>query len=206
MVSGIDFQESVEFATSMGRELGVTMLFSHPSAHKGGFFERLAYFRRWPTVQSTWCSRDLKIRPQVKTLQQNFGRGTLYKLNGVRRWESGRRRVLYPSSRLISPDPEHKGSFQVQPLLNWTGADVENYLKMKGLPSSGLYKRYGVSGCFYCPFYQTSIYRGVLRSLPNIYDEFIEWEGKLQAPSVIGEIYLRDLKAEVLSGMRTSNA
>jgi 3'-phosphoadenosine 5'-phosphosulfate sulfotransferase (PAPS reductase)/FAD synthetase len=201
MVSGIEFDESIEFAARMGRELGVTLLFSQPDAHKGGFFKRIAQFRRFPGIPPNfpWCVRDLKLRPQKKIIEKNFGKGEYFKLNGVRRWESGRRKLLYPSDRLISADPEHNGSWQVQPLLNWNEADVANYLERRGLPTSDLYRKYGVSGCYWCPFYQADIYRGILRHEPNLYDRFIEWEEILGAPSVIGEIYLRDLKKEVMS-------
>ena len=199
MVSGIDFPESVEFAARMGRELGVTLLFSQPNAHKGGFFDRLAKFRRWPTVESTWCNRDLKLRPQKKVIEMNFGKGVFYKLNGVRRYESSRRKMIYGIDRFLDKDPEQPRSFRVHPLLLWTDDDVTNYLEMKGLPSSGLYKKYGVSGCYWCPFYQVDIYRSILRCEPDLYDEFIEWEVKLGAPSVIGEVYLGDLKREVVA-------
>jgi 3'-phosphoadenosine 5'-phosphosulfate sulfotransferase (PAPS reductase)/FAD synthetase len=202
MVSGIEFPEAVDFAGEAANGIGVPILYSQPSDHKGGFFERLATFRRFPNIESTWCNRDLKVRPQKKVLERNFGKQTFYKLVGVRKFESNRRRGLYPANKLIRPDPEHSGSFLVFPLLHWTDDDVINYLKMAGLPTAGLYKRFGVSGCYWCPFYQVEIYKKVLRELPNIYDEFIEWETKLKAPSVIGEIYLRDLKKEVAACSR----
>lgn len=74
---------------------------------------------------------------------------------------------------------------------------VTDPLLPAGLSKRSLYRRYGVSGCYWCPFYQPDIYRRVLRDQPNIYDPFIECEGKYGA-SVSGYIYLRDLKAEIL--------
>jgi len=198
MISGIEFPEAIEFAGKAANDLGAPILYSRPEDYKGGLFKRLATFRRFPTVESTWCSRDLKIRAQKRVLIANFGRVPLYKLVGVRKFESNRRRMLYSANQLMREDPEHKKSFEVFPLLMWTDDDVINYLKMAGLPIAGLYKRFGISGCYWCPFYQVDIYRRVLRELPNLYDEFIEWENRLGAPSVINQTYLRDLKEEIL--------
>lgn len=197
MESGIEFPEAVEFAKRSARELGVALLISTPADHYGGFFERLAKFQRWPTVRGAWCSRDLKIRPQKKMLQRLYGKGRLYKLVGVRRYESTRRRGIYEYGVFARPDNQVGGDSNIYPILHWTDGDVVNYLDMMGLPTSGLYKKYGVSGCYWCPFYQVEIYLRILSDQPNLYDQFIEWEERLQAPSVIGNVYLRDLKAQL---------
>lgn len=196
MMTGIDFPEAVAFAKSSASELGVSLLISTPADHLGGLFERLAKFRRWPMVQTTWCSRDLKIRPQQKMLIRELGKGRLYKLVGVRRYESARRRGIYEYGGFIRPDNQVGGASNVYPILHWTDADVFNYLSTKGLPTSGLYKKYGVSGCYWCPFYQAEIYLRILSDNPNLYDGFIEWEEEL-GPSVVGNIYLRDLKEQL---------
>ena len=72
---------------------------------------------------------------------------------------------------------------------------------MKGLPTSGLYKEFGVTGCSWCPFYQPDIYRRILKRMPNLYDRIIELENELNLPSVSGYYFMRDLKEEVLSGV-----
>ena len=197
MSTDIDFPEAVAFAKHSAKELGVTLLISKPADHKGGFFERLAEFRRWPTVRGAWCSRDLKIRPQKKMFQKLYGKGGIYKLVGVRRYESARRRGIYEYGGFVRPDNQVGGDYNIYPILHWTDDDVRNYLEMVGLPTSELYKKYGVSGCYWCPFYQVKIYLRILRDNPNLYDEFIEWEERLGAPSVIGNVYLRDLKAQL---------
>lgn len=196
MATDIDFPEAVAFAKSSADELGVTLLISKPTDHLGGFFERLAKFRRWPMVHTTWCNRDLKIRPQKKMLTRELGKGKLYKLVGVRRYESARRRGIYEYGGFIRPDNQVGGDSNVYPILHWTDDDVLNYLARVGMPISGLYKKYGVSGCYWCPFYQVEIYLRILSDNPNLYDEFIKWEEEL-GPSVIGNIYLRDLKAQL---------
>jgi len=197
MVSGIEFHQAVDFASKMARKLEIPLLFSYPGDHLGGFFDRLEKLRTFPTVRSTWCQRDLKVRPQAKMLHKLFGKQPLYKLVGVRKWESNRRKVLYPLDRTISADTNVAGDFLVYPMLNWTDSDVVNYLESTGLPTSQLYRKYGVSGCYWCPFYQPSIYRRILAGEPKLLDRFIEAE-ETYGPSVSNFIYLRDIKAQLV--------
>jgi len=197
MVSGIDFPESVAFATDMAKNLGVPLYLSHPSDHLGGFFERLERLRCWPTVRKIWCQRDLKVRPQHKMLHKLLGNQPIYKLVAVRKWESSRRRVLYSLDRVIVSDNNTGRDFLVYPIINWTNDDILNYLESRNLPSSGLYKKYGVSGCYWCPFYQPSIYKRILAGEPHFLEPFIQAEERY-GPSVSGHRYLRDLRNEVM--------
>jgi len=194
MKTGIEFPEAITFAKDTARKLNFDLLISTPEDHLGSFFERLPNFG-WPTIHSTWCNRDLKVRPQKKRLVKEYGKGNYYKIVGVRRYESTRRRKMHSAGNFFANDYQVGGDTLVYPLLNWTSDDVKNYLKASGLPTSGLYKDYGVSGCYWCPFYQASIYLRILKDYPNLYDQFIEWEEKL-GPSVNGHKYLRDLKKE----------
>lgn len=196
MITGIEFKESIEFASLVARDLGVKMLYSDPSLYKDGFFERLERFQEWPTIHKLWCQRDLKVRAQKRLLDKVYGKRTFYKLVGVRRFESNRRRVIYPHNRFMRRDADVSQDYLVFPLLHWTDDDVENYLIEAQLPTSPLYRKYGVSGCYWCPFYQVEIYNKILALNNSIYDEFIEWEERLGAPSVIGQVYLKDLKRE----------
>ena len=196
MKSGIEFPEAVDFAKQTINKLGLDLIISTPEDHRGSFFERLPLFG-WPTVRSIWCNRDLKVRPQKKVLNRLFGKGKFYKMVGVRKSESARRRKMHSKGNFFAEDYQVGTDILAYPILNWTTDDVINYLKEKKLPTSSLYKKYGISGCYWCPFYQASIYRRILKDHPNLYDPFIDWEEKL-GPSVNGYIYLRDLKNEII--------
>lgn len=198
MATGIEFQESIDFAKGSASSFGLELVISWPSDHLGGLFERLPLFG-WPTVRKTWCNRDLKVRPQLKVLRRLYGKGVFYKMVGVRKWESSRRKKMHRENKPIVTDYHTGNDFLVYPILQWTGSDVLRYLEMKGLPTSGLYKKYGVSGCYWCPFYQPSIYRKILKDYPHLYDEVIRWEIKLNEPSVNNHIWLRDIVAEMPS-------
>lgn len=209
MATGTEFKGVVKFVKETCQNLGVRLIISHPGMHKGNIFKRIEQFQSFPNLGSfngggkrLWCCRDLKLRPQKKLLTQLFGRGAFYKLEGIRRAESNRRMVIYKeyTGNPIRPDQEHGGSFEVFPILAWCDEDVLNYLELKGLPTSSLYREFGVSGCAWCPFYGPEIYSRVLAKFPNQYDRWIEWEEKLNQPSVMGGIFLRDVKAVVLAG------
>ena len=211
MATGLEFKGILQFVRQTCKDLGVRLIVSTPGMYKGNIFKRVEKFRRFPSLNTyggkggsaLWCCRDLKLRPQKILLRTTFGKGAFYKLEGVRRFESWRRRYIYRpyAESMMRPDAEHRGSYETFPILNWTDKDVLNYLEMKGLPTSGLYKEYGVSGCSFCPFYGPKVYLQVLRHLPNHYDRFIRWEEELGMPSVIGHVWLRDLKQQVLTGV-----
>ena len=209
MYSGLEFAGELEFVSSVCEKYGLPLVISYPSMHKGDFFTRLEQFRIFPGVGSwggkgggnrLWCNRDLKIRPQVKMLNRVFGKGTFYKLEGIRRFESVRRQAIYGKyiDDPMRPDSEQRRSFEVFPLINWTDDDVLNYLELKDFPTQARYKRFGVTGCAWCPFYEPAIYKRVLAVDPCLYDRFIEWENELERPCVLGNVWLRDLKQAAL--------
>lgn len=204
MATGLEFKGVIPFVKETCEKLGVELLISNPRMHKGNLFKRIERFQSFPGLIATWCCRDLKLRPQKKLLQATFGKGVIYKLEGVRLAESVRRKYIYKeyTGNPIRKDREYSGGYEVFPIINWTDGDVLNYLKMKGLPTMGHYKEFGVSGCAFCPFYSADIYRRVFSSIPDypLYRRVIEWENKLNQPSVSGYYYLRDIKREVLVG------
>lgn len=211
MATGTELPGVVNFVRDFCKQNGIPVLISHPGMHKGNLFHRIEQFRSFPNLgtfdgggKRLWCCRDLKLRPQKKLLVKEFGKGTFYRLEGVRRFESNRRKIIYRpyAETFMRPDDEFKGSFEVYPILNWSNDDVKNYIKKKNLPVLTLYKDFGVSGCSWCPFYDADIYASVLRKFPDwsVYSRIIEWETKLDTPSIVGGLFLRDVKDRVLSG------
>jgi phosphoadenosine phosphosulfate reductase len=196
MDTGIEFPESLQFARTTAEQLGFRLLVSTPDDHLGGFFERLPHFG-WPTIHSLWCNRDLKVRPQKKILDREFGRGTFYKMVGVRKFESSRRLRMHREGRFFARDYQVGVDVLAYPMLNWEDHHVLEYLEAKRLPTSSLYNRYGVSGCYWCPFYQADIYRSILRDQPALFDRFIEAE-RIHGPSVNNYTYLGEIKKAVL--------
>lgn len=209
MATGMELPGVVKFVRQFCNERGFKLLVSHPGLHKGNVFKRIREFRGFPNLgtfegggKRLWCCRDLKLRPQKKLLHTVFGKGTFYRLEGIRRFESDRRKVIYRdyATTFMRRDDELQGSFEVYPILNWGGKDILRYIKMHNLPTLNLYRDFGVSGCSWCPFYGPDIYARVIQAMPNWYDRFIAMEQELNIPSVQGGIFLGEIKVAVLEG------
>jgi 3'-phosphoadenosine 5'-phosphosulfate sulfotransferase (PAPS reductase)/FAD synthetase len=198
----IEFPENVDFVRAQCERLGSKLLVSTPDMYKGGYWERLAFLGYFPSISRRWCMRDLKVRPAARMLHKKYGKGGFYKLNAVRRYESSRRLHIYSPRDLVRVDQDAAGDLCVYPLLLWRDQDVADYLKRYSLRVgvNPLYAKWGVQGCYYCPFYENAIYLRVLKCDPCFYDRFIEWERRLGTPSANGYTWLSDLKDQVLGG------
>lgn len=193
MESSIDLPGSVEKSVHYARELDLVLHRTNPVRDYQGDFSywirRKGYF---PTVEHPWCSTQLKVRPSRHYMRRLWGFDAIYKLTGVRALESGRRRRIYRGRNLVEKDGEHSGSFMVHPILSWTDSDVDIFLAERGmLFDNALYSKVGVSGCFWCPFYQDSIIERIERTFPGIYDQVIEVEREVGKPSLRDKRYLR---------------
>lgn len=199
MKSGLDLPGSIEFVERQCKRFNVELIMSDPvKDYQGDFIYWVKRFGYFPSFTYTWCSSRLKLRPARAMLRKMFGFKTLYKLTGVRRDESTRRVKIYGGKTYIEKDCEHSGSFMVHPILHWSKEDVIKFLKMKKFEINENYKPFGVSGCYYCPFYQKSIYFKIMKVYPDIYDEIIKVETKIGKPSVAGNRFLKDVKKEFL--------
>jgi phosphoadenosine phosphosulfate reductase len=74
-------------------------------------------------------------------------------LAGLDGWITGIRREQSPTragARKLGWDERHE-LWQANPLADWTGADVDAYVAMRGLPVNGLHARgYASIGCTHC--------------------------------------------------------
>ncbi len=205
MATGTELPGVVTAVREFCKSQNITLLVSNPGMHKGNLFKRIEQFKSFPNLgtfegggQRLWCCRDLKLRPQKKLLVATFGKGnSFYRLEGIRRFESERRKNIYAeyAESMIRPDDELANSYEVFPILSWTDSDVLHFIEMRHLPTLSMYKDFGVSGCSWCPFYPSGLYYNILQKMPNwiIYSRIIDLEIKLNQPSVHG-IFLRDIK------------
>lgn len=208
MVSGLEFPNAIEQVQSCCRRWNKKLYLSYPSDYvtekypENDFYIRLEKYG-WPRPNQTWCSIYLKIRPQSKKLRKLFGKQRFYKLNGVRRKESSRRMQIYRNTHknnYMAKDTEDRNSTIVYPILNWSNEDVKLYLEREKIKMelNPLYVKYGVSGCAWCAFYGEKIYNRVLRENPDYYSKIIKWEQNLQKPSVLGGLWMSQLRNAVL--------
>lgn len=199
MSSGIELPGSIEFVQEEAKRLGLKIHITDPVRDYLGDFEHwVRHYGYFPACGYAFCSSRLKIRPSRRYLRSVFGRKPMYRLNGVRKSESTRRKKMYKETPAIRPDGDLAGSFIVQPIQEWTGQDVKDYLEEKNFVVQKQYSAFGVSGCAYCPFYQVDIFHRILAVYPDIYDNIIKLEDELGLPSVSGRKFMRDIKANFM--------
>lgn len=195
MISRLELPGTIDFVKEQAARFNLPLHMIDPvKDYMGDFPYWVRRFNYFPGRQYTYCSSRLKLRPARKYLRKLYGRKHVYKVNGVRRSESTRRQKIYASKPYIYPDYEASGHFLVEPIRDWKGADVVEYLKENNFEVQKLYEEVGVSGCAYCPFYQKSIYQRILNIYPKIYDEIIALEDEIGKPSVNGGIFLHQLR------------
>jgi phosphoadenosine phosphosulfate reductase len=89
-----------------------------------------------------WCCHVRKVEPMRRAL------------NGLDAWITGLRRDQSTSRAQISKieqDREHVGLIKLNPLCDWTSAQVWNYIKTYDVPTHRLYQRgYTSIGCAPC--------------------------------------------------------
>jgi len=195
MISGLELPGTIDFVKEQAARFDLPLHMIDPVRdYMGDFAYWVRRFKYFPGRQYTYCSSRLKLRPARKYLRKLYGRKHVYKVNGVRKAESSRRQKIYATKPFIYPDYEASGHFLVEPIREWTGQDVVDYLNENNFEVQKLYGEFGVSGCAWCPFYQVKIYQRILNVYPNIYDEIIELEDEIKKPSVNGGIFLHQLK------------
>jgi len=195
MTSGIELPGSLEFVQKEAERLGLDLLVSDPVKHYQGDFcywvRKIGYF---PSYHYSYCSVRLKIRPSRAYLRTLYGFKHIYRINGVRKSESTRRSKIYKDKEPIRKDWENSGHFVVEPIYDWSGQDVRDYLEENNFIVQKQYSEFGISGCAYCPFYQVEIYQRILNVYPNIYDKIIEVEDEIKKPAVGGNRFLHQLR------------
>lgn len=132
--TGIDPPELVRF----GREHFPDVVWDKPKEHLWSLIEQ----KGLPIRRRRYCCDYLKER-------QGIGR---VRVMGIRSQES-RRRAKRPLYQLLPPlhksDPD---SYALYPIIDWTEAEVWDYIKSNGLPYCSLYDEgFKRLGCVLCP-------------------------------------------------------
>ncbi len=98
------------------------------------------HIRTLPLDDPNLCCYIHKVQPMQRALA------------GLRAWITGIRRDQTPErARARILEPEGDGLLKINPLLNWTKADIAHYRQEHHLPSHPLYKRgYRSVGCAPC--------------------------------------------------------
>lgn len=219
---GFDLPETLRYVREQAERFGLRLHVPRPGevsqdhredgipAHVQVFEDYVRWYGYWPTAARRWCSCWCKQRVMKNYWRQLYDANTvLYKLNGVRMFESPTRLWKYGNpkhfrkytvngSYFLRHDSEHRPCICVYPVIEWTVDDVVAYIASRGVELHAGYKLFGVSGCKWCPVHTPDVYRRILSVHPELYDDFIALEGEINRPAVQGGVWLRDLKREVV--------
>jgi 3'-phosphoadenosine 5'-phosphosulfate sulfotransferase (PAPS reductase)/FAD synthetase len=119
--------------------------------------------------------------------------------SSVRLWKYGNpkhfMKYVVNGNKFLRYDAEHPPCILVYPILEWKTEDVVRFIRESGQPLHEGYKKYGISGCKWCPVHTPDIYARILQERPSFYDDIIELEEYVGRPCVRGGIWLKDIKA-----------
>jgi phosphoadenosine phosphosulfate reductase len=166
--TGLEFPETVEYVRSFAKEKGLVL---HESDAGDAFWRNVDTFGP-PAKDFRWCCKLCKLGPVTDMIARNYPKGTVT-IEGNRMLESfARSRIGF-----ISKNPFVPNQTTLNPVREWTEADIWGYIWMKGLRYNPLYERdFERIGCYLCASCLTSEWRNTGRIHPELY---ARWEDHL---------------------------
>lgn len=136
----------------------------------------------WSTASMRFCTSELKVAVITSDLRKRFGGSTILSAIGIRRDESSARAkavAVKPQKRLLRASDSTSG-FDWNPLLEWSKADVIDFLADREFPLHEAYRTFGSSrvSCAFCILGSQSDLRASARCESNqaIYREMVTLE------------------------------
>jgi len=148
--------------------------------------------RRWgvPRPKARWCCYHLKIEPIKKYLQ---GFVDFVVVDGIRREESRKRRA-YP----FTYQHPHFG-LVIHPIIDWTEAQVDKFLRDRGLPINPAYELgFGSWECWCGVYKRREEFVKLKETNPDFFMKLVKLESELASGFAYAfcdhkPLYLRDL-------------
>ncbi len=135
--TGMHFPQTLDYRDTLIERLGLTDVrnITPDAAERQVLDPRNDLWRRDPDA----CCELRKVRPLAPAL------------HGFEAWITGRKR-FHGGSRMTLPVFEHAdGRYKVNPLANWTQADVDRFFELRNLPRHPLVAQgYPSIGCWPC--------------------------------------------------------
>jgi phosphoadenosine phosphosulfate reductase len=136
--TGYHFWDTLIFREQLAREMNMNVIDLYRDARWDGFRRRFG--RELPVVDPNLCCFIHKVQPMQEALQ------------GLRAWITGIRRdqtKVRASARIL--ELQEDGLLKINPLLNWTKADIQAYRAAHHLPEHPLLQKgYRSIGCAPC--------------------------------------------------------
>ena len=170
----IYIKETREYVYRYAEWLGVELAVIKPERTFREYAER---YGMWPSLfpyRYRWCVRDLKLKPTVRYLQENYRPGDFVVL-GIRGKESRFREKLY---KQVFADHVYGGKVKVKlwmPLLRMDDSVVMKLMRQYGISESPVWRKIGFSGECLClagmPIHHIAL---LIRHYPEEFQQLLE--------------------------------
>lgn len=193
--STIIVPETLEYMKEIVELFGIKKEFVllHP---KETFYERMLRYRFWPAIKALWCRKILKLDP-IRDFYNNLeqycipGDEPLAEFIGISIHDSAPRKRIYRQPNRIRRWGR-KFVECVYPLLKWTDEKKKRYMKENRIPLNPVYDTFGLSGCYFCPYYHEPDYLRLRRFHPELFNKLLECEEQI-GKRALPDFWLRDL-------------
>jgi len=170
--STINIPDTLDYLKDIVKLFGIENQFVYLQP-KRSFYQILSKYHFWPSIRALWCRKQLKM-DVLKKFYNSFEE-PLLEFIGISQKDSGVRKRLYKE-----PKKERKwGKKMVQceyPLLHWSDEKKKNYMCMHNIPRNPVYKTFGLSGCYFCPFYHEPDFMRLLQTHPELFHKLLSHE------------------------------
>ena len=167
--TGLEFPETIEY---VGRFVKKNNLKLFRAQAGDAFWKNVDTFGP-PAKDFRWCCKVCKLGPITDMISAKFPRGTIT-VEGNRMLESFARSKI----GFVSKSPFVPNQTALNPVREWTSAEIWGYIWMKGLEYNPLYERdFERIGCYLCASCLSSEWRNTGRIHPDLYGR---WESYLK--------------------------
>jgi len=140
--TGLEYPETTEYVDRFAEENGLKML---KASAGNAFWENVDTFGP-PAKDFRWCCKVCKLGPITELISNEFPRGTIT-IEGNRMLESFSRSDI----GFVSRNPFVPNQTNLNPVREWSAAEIWGYIWLKGLSYNPLYDRdFETIGCYLC--------------------------------------------------------
>ena len=167
--TGLEFPETVEYVDRFVKKNGLKLF----RAQAGDAFWKNVDMFGPPAKDFRWCCKVCKLGPITDMISSKFPKGTIT-VEGNRMLESFARSKI----GFVSRSPFVPNQTALNPVREWTSAEIWGYIWMKGLEYNPLYEKdFERIGCYLCASCLSSEWRNTGRLHPDLYGR---WEDYLK--------------------------
>jgi phosphoadenosine phosphosulfate reductase len=166
--TGLEFPETLRYVKAFAEEYGETL---HIASAGNAFWDNVGTFGP-PAKDFRWCCKVCKLGPITDMISRDYPIGTIT-VEGNRALESFARSNI----GFVSKNPFVPNQTNLNPVRDWSAAEIWGYIWMRKLRYNTLYDRdFERIGCYLCASCLSSEWRNTERIHPDMYSN---WEGYL---------------------------